>query len=382
LRSKLPGLLDSCELLMRVGDEYRIQTEESTAWNDEFLSQRSNLANEAHRIEAERDDRIRKKFAKLVGKLSLLQGQSKVSRSISPLFDSQLPNDAQQKIYLWVRDGWGQDENSVRVDARQAGNQSPTLFVYIPKRSADDLRHHLIEYKAATSTLEKRGVPTTAEGTEARAAMETTKQTAEAKINELLDDAFSGARVFQGGGNEILGNNLQDMVLEAANNALQRLYPQFGTGDHIGWPKVYEKAQKGAPDALKAIGFEDEPAKNGVCKALLAFIAGGKSGADLRTEFEASTYGWSRDTVDGGLQVLVVAGLVRAQDELGKALDPKELERKAIGKTLFKVESTSISVAQRIQIRKVLQKMALSVKQGEELTKGTLGDRPLFISII
>ena len=368
LRSKLPGLLDNCELLMRVGDEYRIQTEESTAWNDEFLSQRSNLANEAHRIEAERDDRIRKKFAKLVGKLSLLQGQSKVSRSISPLFDSQLPNDAQQKIYLWVRDGWGQDENSVRVDARQAGNQSPTLFVYIPKRSADDLRHHLIEYKAATSTLEKRGVPTTAEGTEARAAMETTKQTAEAKINELLDDAFFGARVFQGGGNEILGNNLQDMVLEAANNALQRLYPQFGTGDHIGWPKVYEKAQKGAPDALKAIGFEDEPLKNGVCKALLAFIAGGKSGADLRTEFEASPYGWSRDTVDGGLQVLVVAGLVRAQDELGKALDPKELERKAIGKTLFKVESTSISVAQRIQIRKVLQKMALSVKQGEELT--------------
>ena len=150
--------------------------------------------------------------------------------------------------------------------------------MYIPKRSADDLRHYLIEYKAATSTLDKRGVPNTPEGTEARAAMETTKQTAEAKIRGLLDDAFSGARVFQGGGNEILGNDLQEMVLEAANNALQRLYPQFSIGDHAGWSKVYEKAQKGAPDALKAIGFEDEPAKNGVCKALLAFIAGGKQG--------------------------------------------------------------------------------------------------------
>ena len=367
LRSKLPGLLEKCELLMKVGDEYRIQTEESAAWNDEFLSQRSNLANEAHRIEAERDDRIRKKFAEMVRKLTLLQGQSKVSRDIVPLFDSQLPNDANQKIYLWVRDGWGLDENSVRVDARQAGNQSPTLFVYIPKRSADDLRHYLIEYKAATSTLDKRGVPNTPEGTEARAAMETTKQTAEAKIRGLLDDAFSGARVFQGGGNEILGNDLQEMVLEAANNALQRLYPQFSIGDHAGWPKVYEKAQKGAPDALKAIGFEDEPAKNGVCKALLAFIAGGKKGVDLRTEFEASRYGWSRDTVDGGLQVLLIAGLIRAQDELGKTLDPKELERKAIGKTVFKVESTSITTAQRIQIRKVLQKMGLNVKQGEEL---------------
>jgi len=367
LRSRLPSLLDKCELLMKVGDEYRIQTEESAAWNDEFLSQRSNLANEAHRIEAERDDRIRKKFGEIVRKLSLLHGQSKVSRDIFPLFDSQLPNDTAQKIYLWVRDGWSLDENSVRVDARQAGNQSPTLFVYIPKRSADDLRHYLIEYKAATATLDKRGVPNTPEGTEARAAMETTKQTAEGKIKELLDEAFSGARVFQGGGNEIVGNDLQDMVNEAATNALQRLYPQFATGDHIGWPKVYEKAQKGAPDALKAVGFEDEVAKNSVCKLLLSIIAGGKKGMDLRTQFESSPYGWSRDTVDGGLQVLLIAGLIRAQDEQGKTLDPKEIERKSIGKTLFKVEATTITTPQRIQIRKVLQKLVSNVKQGEEL---------------
>jgi hypothetical protein len=367
LRSKLPGLLDKCELLMKVGDEYRIQTEESAAWNDEFLSQRSNLANEAFRIEAERDDRIRKKFAEIVRKLSISQGQSKVSREIIPLFDSQLPNDATQKIYVWVRDGWSLDENSVRVDARQVGNQSPTIFVYIPKRSADDLRHHLIEYKAATATLDKRGVPNTPEGTEARAAMETTKQTAEGKIKELLDEAFFGARVFQGGGNEVTGNNLQDVVLEAADNALQRLYPQFQIGDHIGWSKVYERAQKGAPDALKAIGFEDEPGKNPVCKLLLGAIAGGKKGADLRSQFESSYYGWSRDTVDGALQVLLIAGLIRAQDEQGKTVDPKEIERKSIGKTLFKVEATTITTPQRIQIRKVLQKMDLSVKQGEEL---------------
>ena len=45
LRSKLPSLLDKCDLLMRVGEEYRIQTEESAAWTDEFLSQGSQLAN-------------------------------------------------------------------------------------------------------------------------------------------------------------------------------------------------------------------------------------------------------------------------------------------------------------------------------------------------
>lgn len=367
LRSQLPGLLDRCELLMKVGDEYRIQTEESAAWTDEFLSQRAALSSEAHRIHAERDDRIRRTFGEAARKLSLVQGDAKVTRDIYPVFDAQLPDDADQRICVWVRDGWSGDENSVRADARQAGNQSPTVFVFIPKRSADDLRHHLIDFKAASATLDKRGVPNTPEGTEARAAMETTKQTAEGKIRELLNEAFSGARVFQGGGNEILGNDLQEMILEAANNALQRLYPHFHTADHAGWSKVYEKAQKGAPDALKAVGDDGEPAKNPVCKAILAAIAGGKKGADIRTHFESSPYGWSRDAVDGGLQALLVAGLIRAQDERGQPLEPSSLERKSIGKTLFKVESATVTTPQRIQIRKLLQKVGLSAKQGEEL---------------
>ena len=366
LRSKLPGLLDGCELLMKVGDEYRIQTEESTAWNDEFQSQRHALSSEAHRVDEERRDRIRKKFGEMVSKLPLTQGTSRVARDISPVFDAQLPGDAAEKVCVWVRDGWSIDENSVKADARQAGNQSPTVFVFIPNRSADALRHHLIDFKAASATLEKRGVPNTAEGAEARAAMETTKQTAEGKIHELLEEAFSGARVFQGGGNEILGIDVRSMTLDAAANALQRLYPQFSTADHTGWPKVYEKAQKGAPDALKCVGDDGEPAQNPVCKAILTFIARGKKGLDIRNNFEGAPYGWSRDAVDGGLQVLLVAGLIRALDERGRTLDPKDLERKAIGKTMFKVESATVSAPQRIQIRKVLQKAGLTVKQGEE----------------
>lgn len=366
LRGRLPGLLDKCELLMKVGDDYRIQTEESSAWNDEFLSQRSQLANEGHRVEAERDDRIRRMFGELVKKLSLVQGNAKVTRDLSLVFDARLPADSDKRVCVWVRDGWAIDENSVRVDARQAGNQSPAIFVFIPKRSADDIRHHLIDYKAATATLDKRGVPNSPEGTEARAAMETTRQTADGRIKELLDEAFSGTRVFQGGGNEILGTALQAMVLEAAENALQRLYPQFHLADHAGWDKVYAKAKLGAPDALKAVGDDGEPAKNPVCKAILAFIAGGKKGADIRDNFEGSPYGWSGDAIDGGLQALLIAGLVRAQDDRGRTVDPKELERKAIGKATFKVESATVPTSQRIQIRKVLQRIGVQANQGEE----------------
>jgi hypothetical protein len=367
LRSRLPGLLNKCELLMRVGDEYRIQTEESTAWRDEFEGQRHHLHSQAHRIEAERDDRIRRKFGEMVGKLSLTQGRSKVQREIFPLFNAQLPLDHNKRICVWVRDGWSVEEGSVRADAMQAGNVSPTIFVFIPKRSADGLRDFLIDYKAAKATLDTRGVPNTPEGSEARSAMETTQQNAEGKIKEFLEESFSGARVFQSGGNEITGNDLLENVLAAAENALQRLYDKFHLADHVGWEKVYARAKQGSPDALQAVGDECEPARNPVCRAILEFIGGGNRGADIRSHFEASPFGWPRDAVDGALQVLLVAGIIRAHDERGKVVDGKELERKAVGKALFKVETPGPTTAQRIQIRKLFQKVGCLARPNEEL---------------
>lgn len=370
LRSKLPALLDGCDLLIKVGDEYRIQTEESAAWTDTFLNQRAILANQAHGVEHERETRIRKMFAEVVRKLTLTQGDSRVSRDAVPLFDTELPKDSGEKIYLWVRDGWSSDENSIKAEARQAGSDSPTVFIYLPKRHADDLRGQLMEYKAARYTIEERGAPgpsAPADTREAYEAMETTMRKAEGRIQSILRDCFNDARVIQGGGSEVLGNDLQAMVLEAAEAALLRLYPQFGTADHPAWDKVLERAKLGAPDALKAVGDEGDPAKNPVCKAILNFIAGGKTGADIRGQFEGPPYGWSGDAVDGGLHVLLVTGLIRAQDERGNVIEPKSLDRRAIGRTQFKVEAATISTAERLQIRKVLQKLGINAKSNEEL---------------
>lgn len=374
LRSKLPSLLDNCGLLIKVGDEYRIQTEESAAWTDEFLGQRSLLVNEAHRIHAERDERLRGQFDNLVKKLSLTHGNAKVSRKILPIFNSHLPSDHTEKICVWVRDGWSIEESSVRADARQARNASPTIFVYVPRRSADDLRHNIIDYKASEVTLEKRGVPITPEGIEARAAMETTFQLANRNILDLINQIFSEARVFQGGGNEIIGNSLNEIILEAADNALDRLYPQFDLADHTGWGTVYRRVKDGSPEALKAVNYDGEPSNNPVCKAILGFIAGGKKGIELRTHFENTPYGWPRDAIDGGTQVLLVAGLLLAQNERGQNVPPLELDRRSIGKTMFKIESATVSTAQKIQIRRLFQKVGIPTKPDEELS-----NVPLFI---
>ena len=367
LRTRLPKLLDDCELLMKVGDEYRIQTEESSAWTNEYHSQRSQLANASHQIDAERDERIRARYGQLVAKKAISHGQSKASRELHPWFDSKLPADADTKVTVWIRDEWSVDLNSVQVDARQAGLQSPTIFVFLPKRSADDLRHHLIDYKAAQSTLDRRGAASTADGIEARSAMETVRINAERKINQLLDESFHGARVMQGGGNEISGNNLQEMILEAAENALARLYPQFNVGDALGWDKVYKKAKEGAPDALRAIGYEGDPEKQPTCKAILAQIAAGKKGADLRAHFLKPPYGWDRDVVDGAIQVMLVAGIIRATDDNANLIDPRDLDRSAIGKALLRIESATVTALQRIQIRKLFQQLSVPVKTNAEL---------------
>jgi len=368
LRKNLPALLDNCEILMKIGDEYRIQTQESAAWNDEFLAQSNQLSNEIHRVESERDDRIKGRLSEVSGKISLLHGASKVPRNIIPVFNSSLPAECQKKICVWVRHGWEMDENSMRAEARQAGNNSPTIFVYIPKRSADDLRRALIEFKAAKATLDKKGTPNTAEGIEARSAIETRMRNAELRIDELLGEAFSGARVFQSGGTEISGNNLAEMIKEAGENSLTRLYPQFSVADHPGWEKVYSLASKGSPDALQAVGFEGEPQTNSVCKTVLGYIAGGKKGSDIRIHFEEPEYGWPRDAIDGALQVLLVAGSVMGRDDRGNPILPKDLDRRSIGKTFYKVESTTVTTVQRIQVRKLMQKLNITAKQGDEIS--------------
>ncbi len=366
LRSRLPQLLEGCELLMKVDDQYRIQTEESAAWNDEFLSHRSALANESGRIPLERSEWIRSLFEETVGKLVLNQGDSRVSRKVRTGFDSTLPADAGSEVFVWVRDEWNVEESTVRAEARQAGSESPLIFVFIPRHASDELRHQLMDHLAAAATLDARGVPSGPEGAEARAAMETVRNTAERRIRELLGAALGKARVFQSGGTEIAGNNLKEMVSEAAQNALKRLYPQFAMADHTGWAKVYDRAQKGAPDALKAVDHKGETAENPVCKAILAAIAGGKKGSEIRQRFEMPPYGWSGDAVDGGLQVLLISGAVRAVDVHGHLIAPTDLERKSIGKMHFKVESTTVSAAQRLQIRKLYQKTGLTSSKPEE----------------
>jgi len=371
LRAQLPSLLDNCQLLMKIKDEYRIQTTESTLWQGEFAKQLNALGNSLTQVDGLRNERIEEKVRAVIGNIQLAQGRSTVTRKIDLVFGSVLPADASKRVCVWVRHARSISESSLKAEAAQAGMDAPTVFVFIPN-AADDLYRYLKEYKAAVLTLEQKTVPSTTEGMQARASIESARDYADKRIDELLGAAIAEAQVYQGGGQDMSAADLAQAVRTAAVNSLKRLYPKFDVADNTGWGKAYEKAKDGAPDALAAIGYKGDPALEPVCKAIFATIGGGKKGTDIRTSFEEAPFGWSRDTADGALQVLLVAGLISALDENGTVIAAKQLDRKAIGRTVFKTESQMLSGEQRIEIRKLYQKLAVKATPMDELGSSDL----------
>ncbi len=328
LRARLPQLLDRSKLVMKINDTYRLQTEESAAWNDDFQNQIHLLANDPTYEEERRNTLIKEVVSRAVKKVSLLQGRNKVPRDLSLQYGIKEPENLHTRLTVWVRDGWRIDENSVRSDARSAGQESPGIFVYLPNESQTNFTKHLRDYIASGNVLDTRGIPTGNDAVEARSAMDTMHQQARNDINELLQEMISQAKVYSGGGTEVVGENLVSMLKEAGGISLDRLYSKFSIADDQGWDKVYNEAHKGAPDALKKIGYDGEDDKHPVCKLLLSRISTNTSGSEIRKFFDEKPYGWPRDAVDGALQVLLVSGKITAKLGSDIVHDPKGLARK------------------------------------------------------
>jgi hypothetical protein len=365
LRKVVPGIADGCELLMKIGDEYRIQTPESSIWNDEFQINKQELAHDQNWVATDREDRIKDEFTRRFRK-STTQGDSKVPRDLRLCFDEPPPADAGKGVCVWVRNGWRVVEKDALAEAIEAGNDSPTIHVFIPRLSADALHQQLSELRAAENTLDNRGVPATAEGVEARSAMETRRNRADREIAKILTEAFDKALIFKGGGDTVAGDNTEKAILKAAEASHERLFPKFHLSDQKGWDKVYTKAKAGAPDALKEIDYHGEPADNQVMKAIMDFLAQATHGKVVRDHFSAPPYGWSRDCVDGALQTLLTTDLVIAKNESGRVVKATELERKSIGNYLFETETATITAQDRLKLKSLIVLVHLPIKHDDD----------------
>ena len=370
LRGQLPKLLDELVVgstLMKLDDEYSLQTRESSEWEAEFRNRQTNLVNDPTRMSSKRAQLLGAAVQDSIGSVRLLHGQCKEPRKLALHFGAEPPQGAAHEIPVWIRDGWGVDEKSVLADARAVGTDSPIIHGFVPKSRADALARVVAAQSAAKETLEYKGVPTLPEGIEARQGMETRVTEAGNSLRALVAEVVGGAKVYQGGGSERLEATLLDKVKEAANASLHRLFYNFKDADDHRWPKVIERARKGAEHPLEVLDYSGKTEDHPVCSAVLSLVGSGKKGKEVRAHFSDSPYGWSRDAVDAALIGLFGAGHLRATAN-GSPLKPGQLDQAKISGTDFRVESATIDTRQRLKIRKLFTGADVACKPNEEAT--------------
>ena len=367
----LQALVDAGQL-MQVETEYRVQTRESAAWEADFQKHRKALSDDDSKAGTLRGDAVAEAVKRRLSLSSVPQGQSKVPRKVQLHFGPTAPTFHKDAgawtgvVPLWVRDVQQEGLSTPQTDAVKAGSDSPIVFLLLADRNAHEIKKALVTLKAAETTLQTRGVPSNEEGNLARAAVETRRDRAKERLVTLLDEVIDHAQVIQAGGNEVSGGSVSEAARAAVNNALVRLFPKFDLGDHPRWDAVVKKARAGDGAALTALGFSEAVEKHPVCHELLSLTAASQVGAELRRHFEGPPYGWSGDTVDGALYVLMVTEHLRASTSGGAPLTADGLDRAKIGLSRFRAETVPLTPLERIGVRQLMAKAGVPCKSNEE----------------
>ncbi|MDE0429555.1 MAG: BREX system P-loop protein BrxC [Caldilineaceae bacterium] len=369
LRQKVPNVLQTLvdnATLISVDGEYQMQTPESIEWETDYRSRRSRILGDDVRMASERGRVVSKALTRALEGLAFVQGATKTPRKYETHFGSERPPTDGSSVPLWVQDEWSASQGSVREEARQAGVESPTVFVFLPRIEADKLRQTIGQFRAAEETVNSRALPQTSAGSEAKGAMQSRIELQEMEMVGLVNNIIKQARIYQGGGNEITAESFPEAIRQAVEAALTRLFPKFSDADQPAWNSVVKRAVQGNADPLSALGYASDVEKHPVCQEVRSYIGGaGKKGSNVRSHFSDPPYGWSRDAVDGALLALLAGGLLKATHS-SETVTVKGMTQRQVESTTFFVEGVIVSATLRIEVRKLASEMGLSMTSGEE----------------
>jgi hypothetical protein len=351
--------------LMLVGDEYRLQTREGSEWDREFRTKQSKLSGDDAAIQFRRDQLLYAEMDGIVRRVRILQGTAKEARQFAVHRDQTPPVVDGASIPVWIRDQWSHAQKDMVEAARAAGSDSPIVYVFVPRQSAEDLRRLIIDADAAQQTLDARGNPTTPEGQEARLSMESRRADAASKRDRLVKEIVAATKVFQGGGSEVLSAAIDEKIRSAANDALVRLFPRFKEADSAAWEVALKRAKEGADQPFQPTGHADATEKHPVCQQLMATIGVCKTGTEIRKALRASPYGWPQDAIDAALVALHRSQHITATLN-GASLALGQLDQNKIAKTEFRVEQATLTVQDRLLLRRLFQQLGIQCKSGEE----------------
>lgn len=369
--TQLEKLADE-SVLMRVGTEYRIQTEEGRAWDSEFHTREAKLKNDVHNFDEERTRLLLAEFNEIARKIKLLQGAAKESRSLSIHTGSEPPPSGGDGIPVWVRDQFSSSEADLVNIARAAGVDSPTLYVFIPRKAKDELANAIAAAQAAEQTMAAKGAPATPEGQLARQSMESRRVLATQQRDQLVREIVSASKVYQGGASELLQLALDEKLKWGAEESLKRLFPRFKEADFAAsaWEAAIKRARDGADNPFSPLKYEGSIEQHPVCQQVLTTIGSGKAGTQVRKDLQATPFGWPRDAVDAALIALHRSQHVTAMLN-GVPVVAGQLDQNKIQKTEFRIEKVTLSVGDRLRIRQLYQVLEHNCKAGEELAKAS-----------
>ena len=367
-RNRVAGELEEMVaegVLMKVGEEYRIQTTEGADWERAFREQRTAMARNEVEIAARREQLLSGAVEEVVRDVRLVHGSAKIRRKVA-LHVNTDPDAAEgDAVRIWLRDEWSASWAQVRDDALGRGMEDPVLHVYLPRQSAEELTKHLVGVEAALRVLDHRGNPASKEGQEARASMKSRLDGAKAARDEIVRAIVRSARVVQGGGNEIYGEDLLAKLQAGGKSSLARLFPRFDEGDHRAWQAAFKRARDGSGQPFAVLGWDGKVAEHPVSKRVLDTVGTGARGSQVRRTLEGAPYGWPRDAVDATLVALHRNGHLKAERN-GRPVATAELDQTAISKTRFRPEKVRLSSKQRVELRGLFGKLGVHTKSGEE----------------
>ncbi len=370
LRKDVPRIMEQLVeqgRVIKLGEEFRLQTAEGAEWTQEFNQRRSSIRADAARMSSLRNDWLQRVVDTELAGLKLVHGKSKTPRKLTRHWGDDTPTPDGGTVPVWIRDEWGVTEAKVREAAAAAGNDSPTVFVLLPRIDSEAIADTLASYAAAMDTVSQRPEPQTDEGRQAKQGMQSRVIEGQQRSESLFAVVLAKTRVFQGGGNELTTSSLRDGVEAAGNHALARLFPRFAAADDPAWSKVITKARDGAPDALAVVGWQGEVPANPVCKEVLARCSGsGTKGSDLQRDLGDAPFGWPKDAIDGSLLALLASGNIRAERDGHPVDGPKELPATQVSKATFYKEDEPPTKQEQLAVRGVLTEAKVPYTPGKE----------------
>jgi len=354
--------------LMKVGDEYRLQTTQGAEWDRAFREQQGALGGRISELQAKQDQLFAAAVQRIVADVRPKHGEAKVPRSLTLHARTDAPPEGGEEIIVWLRDGSSSTQKDVEAEARRRGHEDPVIHVFLAKPGGD-LKARTVVAEAARLVLDAKGMPTEpAEAREACESMQSRLKAAEAARDELIRDLVTSSKVYQGGGNEVYGDSLRAKLDVATDASLARLYPRFHEGDHRTWPAALKRAREGSDEPLKVLGWDRPTEDHPVVRQALAEIGHGAKGAEVRKALKATPYGWPQDAIDAALVALHRAGTVRSLLN-GQPVAPGQLDQNKISSAEFRPEKVRLGAADKLALRGLYQRAGVAVKSGEEEAK-------------